>query len=109
MIGSVCERTIAPHLGWVRRLIGASVLAASELLAELVPFAALPEVRAGGGGLSELHRYLIALTIARRRAHGGVGAGAALGVIRCVHLRYVVVRARNQSDRADRWDVDRVI
>ena len=54
VIGSASERTIARHLGWVRRLVAASVLEASELLAELAPFAALPEVRAGGGGLAEL-------------------------------------------------------
>ena len=77
VIGSVSERTITRHLGRVRRLIAASVLeAASELLAELTPFAALAEVRAGGGGLAELHRYLMALAIARRRA---VGRGAAGG------------------------------
>ena len=91
VIGSVSERTIGRHLGWVRRLIAASVLEASELVAELAPFAALPEVRAGGGGLAELHRYLMALALARRRAQG---RGAVLGVIGCLHLRYVVVRAR---------------
>lgn len=95
VIGSVSERTIARHLGWVRRLIAASVLAASELLAELAPFAALPEVRAGGGGLAELHRYLVALAIAGRRAVGRGAVGAVPGVIGCLHLRYVVVRARN--------------
>ena len=95
VIGSFCERTIARHLGWVRRLIAASVLEASELVAELAPFAALPEVRAGGGGLAELHRYLAALATGRRRARGRGAVGAVLGVIRCLHLRYVVVRARN--------------
>ena len=95
VIGSVSERTIARHLGWVRRLIAASVLEASELLAELAPFAALPEVRAGGGGLAELQRYLMALAIARGRAVGRSAGGAVLGVIGCLHLRYVVVRARN--------------
>ena len=94
VIGSVSKRTIARHLGWVRRLIAASVLEASELVAELAPFAALPEVRAGAGGLAELRRYLMALALARRRAVGR-GAGAVLGVIGCLHLRYVVVRARN--------------
>ena len=65
VIGSVSERTITRHLGRVRRLIAARVLeAASELLAELTPFAALAEVRAGCGGLAELHRYLMALAIA---------------------------------------------
>lgn len=92
VIGSCCERTLARHLGWVRDLIAASVLEASELLAELAPFAALPEVRAGGSGLAELHRYLVALALARRRAQG---RGAVLGVIGCLHLRYVVVRARS--------------
>ena len=95
VIGSVCETTIARLLRWVRRLLAASVLGASELLAELMPFAALPEVRAGGGGRAELRRCLVALIVARRRAHGGVAAGAALSVIGCLHLRYVVVRARN--------------
>ena len=56
VIGSVSERTIARHLGWVRRLVAASVLEAGELLVELAPFAALPEVRAGRGGLAELRR-----------------------------------------------------
>ena len=92
VIGSVSERTIRRHLGWVQRLIAASVLEASELLAALAPFAALPEVRAGGGGLAELHRYLMALALARRRAQG---SGAVLGVVGCLHLRYVVVRARS--------------
>ena len=92
VIGSFCERTIARHLGWVRRLIAASVLEAGELVAELAPFAALPEVHAGGSGLAELHRYLMALALARRRA---LGRGVVLGVIGCLHLRYVVVRARN--------------
>ena len=92
VIGSVSERTIARHLGWARRLIAASVLEARELLAELAPFAALPEVRAGEGGLAELHRYLMALALARRRAQG---RGAVGGVIGCLHLRYVVVRTRN--------------
>ena len=95
VIGSVNERTIARHLGWVRRLIAGSVLEASELVAELAPFAALPEVRAGGRGLAELHRYLMALAIAGRRAVGRGAVGAVLGVIGCLHLRYVVVRARN--------------
>ena len=95
VIGSVSERTIARHLEWVRRLVAASLLEASELLAELAPFAALPEVRAGGGGLAELHRYLMALATAGRRAVGRGAASAVLGVIGCLHLRYVVVRARN--------------
>ena len=94
VIGSVCEHTIARHLKWARRLVAEGTLEASELVAELVPFAALPEVRAGGRGLAELHRCLRALTVAGRRAHGRV-AGAALGIIGCLHLRYVVVRARN--------------
>ena len=92
VIGSACERTIARHLRWARRLAAATVLEASELLVELAPFAALPGVRVGGGGLAELRRYLAALTAARRGAHGSVGA--ALSVIGCIHLRYVVERAR---------------
>ena len=95
VIGSVSERTIARHLEWVRRLVAASVMEASELLVELAPFAALPEVRAGGGGLAELRRYLMALTIAGRRAVGRSAVGAVGGVIGCLHLRYVVERARN--------------
>jgi hypothetical protein len=95
VIGSACEHTIARHLKWARRLVADSTLEASELMAELVAFATLPEVRAGGRGLAELHRHLTALTVARRRAYGRVGGGAALGIIRCLHLRYVVVRARN--------------
>ena len=95
VIGSVSERTVARHLGWVRRLIAASALEAGELLAELAPFAALPEVRAAGGGLAELHRFLVALAIAGHRAVGRGAVGAILGVIGCLHLRYVVVRARN--------------
>ena len=95
VIGSASERTIARHLGWVRRLVAASLLEASELLAELAPFAALPEVRAGGGGLAELQRYLLALAMARGRAVGGGAVGAVLTVIGCLHLRYVVMRARN--------------
>ena len=51
VIGSASERTIARHLGWARRLVAASELEASELLAELAPFAALPEVRAGSARL----------------------------------------------------------
>ena len=70
MIGSVSEGTIARHLGWVRRLIAASTLEAGELVAELGAFAALPEVRGGGGGLAELHSYLMVLALARRRAQG---------------------------------------
>ena len=93
VIGSVSEHTITRHPEWVRYLIAASTLAASELLVELAPFAALPEVRAGGGGLAELRRYLMALALARRRAVGR-GADAVLGVIGCLHLSYVVVRAR---------------
>ena len=92
VIGSVSEHTITRHLEWVAQLIAASTLAASELLAELASFAALPEVHAGGSGLAELHRYLVALALARRRAQG---RGGALGVIGCLHLRYVVVRARS--------------
>ena len=92
VIGSISERTIARHLEWARRLTAASVLEASELVAELAPFAALPEVRVGAGGLAELHRYLMALALARRRSQG---RGAVLGVIGCLHLRYVVVRARS--------------
>ena len=95
VIGSASERTVARHLGWVRRLIAGSVLEASELLVKLAPFAALPEVRAGGRGLAELHRYLMALAIAGRRAVGRGTIGAVPGVIGCLHLRYVVVRARN--------------
>ena len=95
VIGSASERTVARHLGRVRSLIAASVLEASELLVELAPFAPLPEVRAGGGGLAELHRYLMALAIAGRRAVGRGAASAILGVVGCLHLRYVVVRARN--------------
>ena len=92
VIGSVSEHTITRHLEWVGHLIAASTLAASELLAELASFAALPEVRAGGSGLAELHRYLMALALARRRAQG---RGGALGVIGCLHLCYVVVRTRS--------------
>ena len=95
VIGSASERTVARHLGWVRRLVAASVLEASELLSELPAFAALPEVRAGARGLAELHRYLMALAIAGRRAEGRGAVGAVPGVIGCLHLRYVVVRARN--------------
>ena len=94
VIGSPSERTVARHLGWVRRLLAASVLEAGELLAELAPFEALPEVRAGGGGLAELQRYPTALAMARGRAVGGGAVGAVRTVIDCLHLRYVVVRAR---------------
>ena len=95
VIGSACEHTIARHLRWARRLVADSALEASELVAELVPFAALPGLRAGARGLAELHRCLLALAVAGGRAHGRVGAGAGLGIIGCVHLRYLVVRARN--------------
>ena len=95
VIGSFCERTMARHLGWVQHLIAASMLEASKLVAELAPFVALPEVRAGGGGLAELHRYLMALVIARRRAQGRGAVGAVRGVAGCLHLCSVVVRARN--------------
>ena len=95
VIGSASEHTIARHLRWARRLAAATVLEASELLAELAPFATLPGVRVAGGGLAELRRYLAALTAARRSAHGSIGAGAALSVIGCIHLRYVVQRARH--------------
>ena len=95
VIGSASERTVARHLGWVRRLIAGSVLEAGELLAKLPAFAALPKVRAGGRGLAELHRYLRALAIAGRRAEGRGAVGAVPGVVGCLHLRYVVVRARN--------------
>ena len=94
VIGSACERTIARHLQWARRLAAATVLEAGELLAQLEPFAELPGVAVGGGVLAELRRYLAALTAAARAA-GGVAAGRTLGVVGCVHLRYVVVRARN--------------
>ena len=73
VIGSFCEHTITRHLEWVGQLIAASTLAASALLAELASFAALPEVHAGGSGLAELHRYLVALALARRRAQGRGG------------------------------------
>ena len=56
VIGSASEPTVARHLGWVRRLIAASALEGSELLAELASFATLPDVRAGAGVLAELHR-----------------------------------------------------
>ena len=92
VIGSICEHTIARHLEWVRQLIAANVLEAGKLMAELASFAELPEVRAGGSGLAELHRYLVALALARRRA---VGRGGVLGVIGCLHLCYVVVRTRS--------------
>ena len=69
------------------------------MLVELAPFAALPEVRAGGRGLAELHRYLMALAIAGRRAVGRGAVGAVPGVIAYPHLRYVVVRARNPVTR----------
>ena len=95
VIGSFCERTMARHLGWVQHLIAASMLEASKLVAELAPCVALPEVRAGGGGLAELHRYLMALVIARRRAQGRGAVGAVRGVAGCLHLCSVVVRARN--------------
>lgn len=95
VIGSFCEHTLARHLAWVGHLLAASTLAASELLAELAAFAGLPEVRAGRGGLAELHRYLVALATGRRRARGRGAAGAVLGVIGCLHLCYVVVRARS--------------
>ena len=49
----------------------------------------------GGGGLAELQRYLMALAMARGRAVGRGAVGAALTVIGCLHLRYMVVRARN--------------
>ena len=96
VIGSVSERTMRRHLGWLRQLIAASVLEASKLVVELAPFVALPEVRAGGGGSGELYRYLLALATARRRAQGRATVGAVLGVIGCLHLCYVVVRARNR-------------
>ena len=58
VIGSVCEHTIARHLKWARRLVAEGTLEASELMAELVPFAALPEMRAGGRGVAEhTNRY----------------------------------------------------
>ena len=94
VIGSACERTMTRHLEWLRWLVAESTREASELMAELVAFAALPEVRAGEHGLAELHRWLQALTAARGRLHGRRG-GVAFGIIRCLHLRYVVVRARS--------------
>ena len=87
-IREVCERTIARHLKWARWLVADTMLEASEL----TPFAELPIVRVGGGGRAELRHYLTALCAAGRASGGG---GAALGIIRCLHLRYVVVRARN--------------
>ena len=92
VIGSACERTVARHLQWARRLVADTKLEASERLVELTAFAELPGVRVAGGGRAELRRYLAALC-ATRRASGS--AGAVLGVIGCVHLRYVVGRARN--------------
>ena len=92
VIGSACERTIARHRQWAQRLVADTMLEASELVAELTPFAELPIVRVGGGGRAELRHYLTALCAARRAASGG---GAGLSVIGWVHLRYVVVRARN--------------
>ena len=74
VIGSVCEHTIARHLKWARRLVAEGTLEASELVAELVPFAALPEVRAGGRGLAELHRCLRALTVAGNAPTGALPA-----------------------------------
>ena len=59
---------------------------------ELTPFAELPLVRAGVVGRAECRRCLAALCAARR---AGGRTGAALGVIGCVQLRYVVARARN--------------
>ena len=95
VIGSFCEHTMTRHPEWVRRLLAASTLEASKLVAELASFAALPKVRAGSGGLAELHRYLMALALARRRAQGRGAVGAVRGVIGCLHLCYVVVRARS--------------
>ena len=92
VIGSACERTIARHRQWARRLVADTKLEASELLVELTAFAELPGVHVAGGGRAELRRYLAALS-ATQRASGS--AGAVLGVIGCVHLRYVVGRARN--------------
>ena len=93
VIGSACERTIARHRQWARRLAADTLLEASELVVELAPFTTLPGVHVGAGGLAELRRYLAALTAARRSAYGDVGA--ALEVIGSIHLRYVVERARN--------------
>ena len=93
VIGSASERTAARHLQWARRLVADTLLEASELVVELAPFTPLPGVHVGAGSLAELRRYLAALTAASRRADGG--GGAALEVIGCIHLRYVVVRARN--------------
>ena len=93
VIGSASERTAARHLQWARRLVAGTLLEASELVAEMAPFTPLPGVQVGAGGLAELQRYLAALTAAGRGAYGGVGA--ALEVIGCIHLRYVVERARN--------------
>ena len=93
VIGSASERTAARHLQWARRLVADTKLEASELVVELAPFTPLPGVHVGAGGLAELRRYLAALTAARRSADGGVGAVPE--VIGCIHLRYVVARARN--------------
>ena len=60
-----------------------------------VHLARLRRPRLGGGGLAELQRYLLALAMARGRAVGRGAVGAVFGVIGCLHLRYVVVRARN--------------
>ena len=107
VIGSVSERTIARHLGWTQRLIAASVLEASELLAELVPFAALPEVRAGGSGLAELHRYLAAplLTTARSRGahHQRLPAPPSVPSRRPMRWPWCSRRPRRHLARHSRW------
>lgn len=93
VIGSASEPTIRRHLRWVQRLVAATVLEAAQLVAQAAAFAALPAVRATGGGRSDLRRYVAALTAGARAAGGR--AGAALSVVGCVHRRYVAQRARS--------------
>ena len=92
VIGSACERTIARHLQGAEQNIAATLLEVNEWVAELVPFTALPPVRVGEDALAQLRRSVAALEAARQAALTAIGV--AFTVIGCVHLAYVVERAR---------------
>ena len=93
LIGSACERTIARHLRCAQENIATTLLEVNELVADLAPFAVLPEVRAGEAGLRQLRRSVAALEAARGAALSAVGV--AFTVVGCVHLRYVFQCARS--------------
>ena len=93
LVGSACEGTIARHLQWAQQQVAATLLEVSKLLAVLVPFGVLPEVRVGHRGLPVLRQYVAALAAAGRKAHGA--SSASFTVIGCLHVSYVFERARS--------------